>query len=157
MVEIPRHPDPFVDLLDELIRLNGRIKSLFSAVDARGGFSAMESTVLTAVVEAGARPTVPQIGRSIGHARQVVQRAANTLVASGLIELLPNPEHKRAPLLSATRKGIIEKRRSDVRASRATAMLASAFSPEKCRRLTGELHELRTEMEQYIRAANAPR
>ena len=50
--------------------------------------------------------TVAAIARSMGLARQSVQRIADVLVTDGLAEFLPNPAHKRAKLLSSTEKGI---------------------------------------------------
>lgn len=50
--------------------------------------------------------TVAAIARSMGLARQSVQRIADVLVADGLAEYLPNPAHKRAKLLSCTEKGL---------------------------------------------------
>ncbi|MCP4136980.1 MAG: MarR family transcriptional regulator [bacterium] len=60
--------------------------------------------------------TVAAIARSMGLARQSVQRIADVLVIDGLAEFLPNPAHKRAKLLSSTEKGLnsIEKIRPGV-------------------------------------------
>ena len=50
--------------------------------------------------------TVAAIARSMGLARQSVQRIADRLVMEGLAEFLPNPAHRRAKLLSCTDKGL---------------------------------------------------
>ena len=50
--------------------------------------------------------TVAAIARNMGLARQSVQRIADVLVIDGLAEYLPNPAHKRAKLLSSTKKGL---------------------------------------------------
>lgn len=50
--------------------------------------------------------TVAAIARSMGLARQSVQRIADILVSEGLAEFMPNPAHKRAKLLSCTEKGL---------------------------------------------------
>ena len=65
-----RHP--LVGLSDELIRLNGRMKSLFAGARRPEGLGDSEQSVLNAVVEADHPPTVPQIGRSYGQPRQIV-------------------------------------------------------------------------------------
>jgi len=52
------------------------------------------------------RHTVAAIARSMGLARQSVQRIADRLVMEGLAEFLPNPAHRRAKLLSCTEKGL---------------------------------------------------
>src|SRR6476619_7051571 len=88
-----------VGLVDEVLRLGGRLKSTFAGARRAAGLGESESMVLNAVVEADRAPTVSQIGRSLGQPRQIVQRAANALVEAGLIATAPNPDHKRAPLL----------------------------------------------------------
>ncbi len=50
--------------------------------------------------------TVAAIARSMGLARQSVQRIADILVTEGLAEFLPNSAHRRAKLLSCTEKGL---------------------------------------------------
>src|SRR6266540_1759526 len=98
MRDLAPHSNPVAILLDEVIRAQGRLRSVFADVNSATGLTSMEATVLTAIVEARAAPTVPQIGRSLSHPRQVIQRAATTLIQTGLIETRPNPDHKRAPL-----------------------------------------------------------
>jgi DNA-binding MarR family transcriptional regulator len=49
--------------------------------------------------------TVPRAARRLGLTRQSVQRTVDALVAAGEIELLPNPDHKRSPLLQLTSRG----------------------------------------------------
>src|SRR3954454_18990450 len=124
MRDFVRRSNPLAILLDEVIRTQGRLRSVFADVNAATGLTSMEAMVLTAIVEARFAPTVPQIGRSLGHPRQVIQRAANSLIAAGLIEARSNPDHKRAPLLVATTAGKALKGEADVRAIQAaTAVL----------------------------------
>jgi DNA-binding MarR family transcriptional regulator len=49
--------------------------------------------------------TVAAAARSMGLARQSVQRLADVLVEEGLCEFLPNPAHQRAKLLAPTDRG----------------------------------------------------
>ncbi len=49
--------------------------------------------------------TVAQIARSIGYARQSVQRLSDVLVEEGLARYLDNPADKRAQLVTLTRRG----------------------------------------------------
>jgi DNA-binding MarR family transcriptional regulator len=152
MLKTPHPLNPLVELIDEIVRVNGRLRSVFASVNAQSGLLAMETTVLTAVVESHVAPTVAQIGRSLGNPRQVIQRAANALIAAGLIETALNPHHKRAPLLLATRKGKLLKHRADALASEATDALLRSISANKCRRVAGEVRELRSEIEAYLRS-----
>jgi DNA-binding MarR family transcriptional regulator len=140
-----------IRLADELIRLNARLRSVFAGVTATTGLAPMELTVLTAVTEARAAPTVAQIGRSIGHPRQVIQRAANALAAAGLIETAANPNHKRAPVLGATAAGRALKVRADALALMAADAALRELDPGQCERLADELHELRGRIEDHLR------
>ncbi len=49
--------------------------------------------------------TVSALANNIGYARQSVQRIANLLVKNGLAEYLPNPQNKRAQLVTLTTQG----------------------------------------------------
>ena len=61
-------------------------------------------TVLETLVANGAT-TVPEMAARLGLKRQFAQRLTSGLVRSGLVEMLPNPHHKRSYLCSATVQG----------------------------------------------------
>jgi DNA-binding MarR family transcriptional regulator len=145
-----RHP--LVGLSDELIRLNGRMKALFAGARRSEGLGDSELSVLNAVVEADRPPTVPQIGRSFGQPRQLVQRAANSLMAAGLIEAVPNPDHKRAVLLRATEQGIALKREIDARADAVSNTVAAGIDVENIRVATAALRQVRKQLEERLRS-----
>ena len=151
----PRTGHPLVRLIDEVLRLHGRLRSVFGGAHAGSGLPSMELTVLTAVVEAPGAPTVAQIGRSLGHPRQVIQRAANALLAAGLIRSAPNPHHKRAPLLQPSNAGRRLKRAADARAIRAADRLLRRLDADRCARLADELGRLRGQIETHVRATEA--
>lgn len=145
-----RHP--LVLLIDELVRLKSRLQSVFAGASSAIGLSHMELMLLTAVVESQTPPTVPQIGRSLGHPRQVVQRAANDLLAAKLLETMPNPDHKRAQLLYATAAG--KKLYADAAAlsKQSANSLGRVVDLAQCERLAGELHEMRGKLEIHLRS-----
>lgn len=144
-----RHP--LVGLSDELIRIHGRMKALFAGARRSEGLSDSESSVLNAVVESDRPPTVPQIGRSFGQPRQLVQRAANSLIAAGLIEAEPNPDHKRAVLLRPTERGTALKRETDARADAIAESVVGDIDADLVHRATVALHEIRKELEARLR------
>ena len=111
--------------------------------------------VLNAVVEADRSPTVSQIGRSLGQPRQIVQRAANSLLASKLLVTLPNLDHKRALLLAATDRGTALKRDADSHAELIANALATSLDLEAVRKTTQSLRALRKELEAQLRANEA--
>lgn len=111
----------------------------------------MELTVLTATVNADAPPTVAQIGRSLGHPRQVVQRAANGLAELGLIELRDNPGHKRASLLVPTAAGQKLKAADHARSQAITKALLARVEPAAFADAADRLHAIRGEIELFMR------
>jgi DNA-binding MarR family transcriptional regulator len=145
-----RHP--LVGLVDETSRLTGRLKSLFAKSRQSVGLNDSEIMVLNAVVEADRAPTVAQIGRSLGHPRQLIQRAANSLREAGLIETADNPDHKRAPLLVPTQAGVALKRKADALAEEIAKQLMPALDESGVREATVALRAIRKQLEARLRA-----
>lgn len=144
------HSD-LVLLIDAVARLHGRLRSAFSTARQGNELADMEATVLAAVVEATQPPTVPKIGRSLGHPRQVIQRAANSLAAAGLVETLPNPDHKRAGLLVPTEQGRALQAEANARAEAIAADLLVAIDPALVREATDLLNRIRAGLEHHHR------
>lgn len=94
-----------IQLIDELARLNGRLISIKTGFMEEGDPTGLANLVLTAVVRASVPPTVPQIGRSLGHQRQTVQRKADLLAEEGLVDWIDNPDHKSSKRLVPTDRG----------------------------------------------------
>jgi DNA-binding MarR family transcriptional regulator len=117
-----------VVILGEAIRVASRSQQLFARVREGCGLSGIEALTLIAIAHAAAPPTVPQVGRSLGHPRQVIQRAARVLEQRGLIQPEPNPGHKRAALLVATEAGRALGRSIDAQAAEIIADLADGLA-----------------------------
>ena len=141
-----------VGLVDEVVRLGGRLKSVFADTRRETGLGDSEFTVLNAVVEAERPPTVPQIGRSLGRPRQLIQRAANALEEAGYISTAPNPDHQRAVLLVAEAKGIAVKRAADARADEMAALLGERLDRAEVEAATAALRAIRRQLEARLRA-----
>lgn len=150
-----RSANPFYEMIDEVVRMGGRIRSVFGDVNAGSGLSVMETTVLTAVAEARFPPTVPQIGRSLGHPRQVIQRAVNALVEGGYLDTSDNPEHKRARLLTATAEGLRLKHEANARANQISELLLEEMDEDLCREITRDLRQARALIERHLKAKRA--
>ena len=144
----------FERFADEISRLRGRMQALYADTRAQTGLSKMEITVLTAVVNAARSPTAAQIGRSLGHPRQVVQRAANRLAAAGLIKFADNPEHKRASLILPTDAGRKVKAADHQRAQAVTDAILSRIDETEFATAANQLHAIRLEIEIHLRDAN---
>lgn len=95
------------DVLNELVlrvfRLNGRLLDAADRLTEGSGLTAARWQVLGTVLREPL--TVAAAARSMGLARQSVQRLADVLVEEGLCEFLPNPAHQRAKLLAPTDRG----------------------------------------------------
>jgi DNA-binding MarR family transcriptional regulator len=141
----------FERFADELARLRGRMRALFTEVRSATGLGEMELTVLTATVNAVRPPTVAQIGRSLGHPRQVVQRAANRLAELGLVTFAPNPDHKRASILIATQAGVRLKAEDHVRASAVTDAVLNRITADEFAEVATRLASIRAGIEGYLR------
>ena len=91
------------ELILEVFRLNGRLLAAGDRLVGDLGLSSARWQVLGAI-DAGPR-TVAQIGRAMGLTRQAVQRVVNELEAEGIVELVDNPEHRRARLVRLSDDG----------------------------------------------------
>jgi DNA-binding MarR family transcriptional regulator len=86
-----------------VIRLHGLITAEGDALARPAGQTSARWQVL-ASAEHGPT-TVATIARTLGLARQSVQRVADVLEAEGLVAYEDNPHHRRAKLLSLTERG----------------------------------------------------
>ncbi|MCT2399335.1 MarR family winged helix-turn-helix transcriptional regulator [Novosphingobium mangrovi (ex Huang et al. 2023)] len=146
----------FLAMIDEILRLQNCFEDLFGELSEASGMSTLQKLVLFAVFEAPVPPTVPQIGRDLGHPRQVIQRIVNELVDADILEKMPNPHHKRAMLLVPTDKAQAMKRQAEDRALETAEAFLGEFSAPRCAGLTGELKALREALEAYVKRRGLP-
>src|SRR4051812_37361037 len=84
-------------------RANGLLLAGGERLAGGEGLTAARWQVLGALA---ARPlTVPQIARRMGLTRQSVHGTVERLAADGLVELVPNAEHRRSRLVRLTERG----------------------------------------------------
>lgn len=93
------------ELVLEIFRLNGRLLSAGDKLVADIGLTSARWQVLGAIHFAPEPQTVSWLARSMGLTRQAVQRLVNELEAEGLVAFKANPAHRRAQLVTMTRKG----------------------------------------------------
>lgn len=86
-------------------RTNGLLLAVGDRLAAPDGLTSARWQVLGAIVLAGRPLTAPQIARRMGLARQSVRATVQRLVRDGLLELAPNADHRRSPLISLTDQG----------------------------------------------------
>jgi DNA-binding MarR family transcriptional regulator len=88
-----------------IFRANGVILGAGDRLAATEGLTSARWQVLGAIAVADRALTIPQIARRMGLTRQSVHATANRLVAEGLLERLPNIDHRRSPVLDLTDAG----------------------------------------------------
>ncbi len=94
------------ELVLEVFKLGGQLVVYGDKLTAPFGLSSARWKILGALDRAPVDAlTVPQIARSMGQARQSVQRLVDIMHNDGLLAFNPNPDHKKAKLISLTDNG----------------------------------------------------
>ena len=88
-------------------RASGRLLEAGDRLSAAHGLTSARWQVLGAVALADRPPTVPQIARRMGLTRQSVHASVDHLVRDGMLELVPNADHRRSQLVRLTDAGRI--------------------------------------------------
>jgi len=88
----------------EAARLYLRMRVAAEQLMGDGGHSSGRRSLLRGLARHGPK-TVSQMARERPVARQHFQRLVNGLRDDGLVELRPNPAHKRSPLVALTDRG----------------------------------------------------
>jgi DNA-binding MarR family transcriptional regulator len=92
-------------LILSAFRANGLLLDAGDLLSADEGLTSARWQVLGAIAVARRPLTVPQIARRMGLTRQSVHATVNRLVRDGFLELLPNADHRRSPLVRLTKSG----------------------------------------------------
>jgi DNA-binding MarR family transcriptional regulator len=132
-------------------RANGLLLAAGDRLAAEHGLTSARWQVLGAIALAQRPLTVPQVARRMGLTRQTVHTTVNRLVADGLVELLPNADHRRSQLVSVTELGRARYRAIETQAAWAN-QLAAGLRPsdldttarvlgELCQRLEADSHQ----------------
>lgn len=92
-------------LVVEVFRLNGDLIEGGDALVRDLGLTSARWQVLGAIALSPVPLPVAHIARNMGLARQSVQRVVDDMRSDGLVQLEPNPHHRRAPLVAMTPRG----------------------------------------------------
>jgi DNA-binding MarR family transcriptional regulator len=93
------------ELVLSMFRANGSLLAAGDLLAQEEGLTSARWQVLGAIALAGRPLTVPQIARRMGLTRQSVHSTVDRLVEGGLVELIPNQDHRRSPLVGLTERG----------------------------------------------------
>ena len=93
------------DVILSTFRANSLLLEAGNLLGAREGLTSARWQVLGAIALAERPLTVPQIARRMGLTRQSVHATVKRLVGDGLLEIAPNADHRRSPLVDLTGSG----------------------------------------------------
>jgi len=109
MIQAAETRTPEGELATEVIlsafRANGLLLAAGDLLATEDGLTSARWQVIGAIAIAQRPLTVPQIARRMGLARQSVHTAVNRLLADGMVELAPNTDRQRSPLVCLTERG----------------------------------------------------
>ena len=91
-------------LVDEVVALYHLLRVVVARIHSDANLTAAARGVLRGLDRIGPQ-TVPQMARARPVSRQYIQAVVNQLGKRGLVELVPNPAHKRSSLVQLTSKG----------------------------------------------------
>jgi DNA-binding MarR family transcriptional regulator len=97
--------EALTDLVLAVFRLNGRLLAAGDRLVSDLGLTSARWQVLGAIALAPNPQPVAWLARSMGLNRQGVQRIVNEMRDDDLVELRPNPHHRRAHLVALTKRG----------------------------------------------------
>src|ERR671924_2040048 len=87
--------DTATEVILATFRANGLLLGSGDLLAQEHGLTSARWQVLGAIALAQRPLTVPQIARRMGLSRQTVHTTVSRLVADGLVELVPNADHRR--------------------------------------------------------------
>ena len=139
--------ESLTEIILEIFRLNGSLLEVGNKITKPLNLTSARWQVMGAIEIANQPLTVAQIARRMGLTRQAVQRITNDLLKLRMVELSPNPDHKRSPLVSISTKG--EKTMVDLNKSQAkwVSKLAEGISERELNKVFKMLQEIRNRIE----------
>jgi DNA-binding MarR family transcriptional regulator len=93
------------EVILSIFRANGLLLTSGDLLSVSEGLTSARWQVMGAIALAERPLTVPQIARRMGITRQSVHATVRRLVADGLVELVPNADHRRSQLVRLTDLG----------------------------------------------------
>ena len=93
------------EIILSIFRSNGLLVARGDRLASSEGLTSARWQVIGAIALAERPLTVPQIARRMGLTRQSVHATVKRLLADGLVELVPNADHRRSQLARLTELG----------------------------------------------------
>ena len=138
-----RTAELLTDLILEIFRINGLLLAAGDNLTKDLGLTARWQ-VMGALADG--QLTVSQIARRMGLTRQGVQRLVDVLETERVLELVENPEHKRAKLVRLSEAGREKLTRISEIQKRWAGQVGRGLSPEKMTEAVELLRVLRSRL-----------
>jgi DNA-binding MarR family transcriptional regulator len=123
-------------------RVNGLLIAAGDTLAGPDGLTSARWQVLGPIAMAEHPLTVPQIARRMGLTRQSVHTTIRRLATDGLVELCPNTDHRRSPLVRMTAQGQTTYRALQRRQAAWVNTLAAGLGPADLQTTARVLHQL---------------
>jgi len=130
-----------------IFRVNGLLLAAGDLLAASHGLTSARWQVLGAVALEQRPLTVPQIARRMGLTRQSVHTTVDHLVEDGMVELVPNADHRRSQLARLTEVGHAKYWALDEDQAAWVNELSAGFACSELETTARVLHELGTRLE----------
>ena len=135
-------------LIFETLRLAGRLTLAGDTLMSEIGLTSARWQIMGVIAYLPSPRTASALARTMGQSRQAVQRIVNDLAAAGLVEMLPNPAHKRAPLIALSSAGQTLYQKAEARRVPWTMVLAAEIGDHDLKAAQAALSALRRALEQ---------
>ena len=135
------------DLIIDVFRLNGALLVSGDALVGDLGLTSARWQVLGAIALSPVPLPVAHLARNMGLTRQAVQRSVDEMRNDGLVQLDPNPHHRRAMLVTMTERGQSAYRAASERQERWAHVLAAGLLPEDIEAASLLMRELQRRLE----------
>jgi DNA-binding MarR family transcriptional regulator len=130
-----------------VFRLNGTLLHWGDRLVEPLGLTSARWQMLGAIALAGAPLTAPQMGEAMGVTRQGAQKQLNLLLEQGLVEVRPNPAHRRSPLYALTPQGMALYRQADAMWTARATDLAASIPAAQARAATRTLESMLSQLQ----------
>ena len=143
----PRLRRSLTELFLDVFRLNGALLASGDALVGDLGLTSARWQVLVAIALSPAPLPVAHLARNMGLTRQAVQRSVDEMRNDGLVQLDPNPHHRRAMLVTMTERGQSAYRAASERQARWADVLAAGLSSKDIEAASVLLRELQRRLD----------
>ncbi|WP_211564822.1 MarR family winged helix-turn-helix transcriptional regulator [Marinomonas gallaica] len=132
----------FTKIVLEVFKVSGLLNTEGDQLTEEFGLSSARWKVMGAIVKADQPVTVSEISRVMGQSRQATQRVVDVMSKDGLVQLLDNPNHKKAKLVALTEAGAVVYEKLDRKQEQWAASGAQNIDREELDRALSALHKM---------------